>query len=92
MKQEIIMKISVKDLILIPLFTALTAVGAFIQVPLPLVPFTLQTFFVVLSGVLLGAKKGLMSQLLYVFLGLAGIPILQRVAVSAMSFNQPSVI
>ncbi len=72
------MKISVKDLILIPLFTALTAVGAFIQVPLPLVPFTLQTFFVVLSGVLLGAKKGLMSQLLYVLLGLAGIPIFTK--------------
>lgn len=72
------MKVSVKDLILIPLFTALTAVGAFIQVPMPLVSFTLQTFFVALSGVLLGSKKGLLSQLLYVLLGLAGAPIFTK--------------
>ena len=37
-------KLSTRDLAQIALFAALTAVGAFIRVPLPLIPFTLQTF------------------------------------------------
>lgn len=57
------------------LFAALTAVGAFIKIPLPLIPFTLQFLFVALSGVLLGAKRGLISQLLYIGIGLAGVPV-----------------
>lgn len=57
------------------LFAALTAVGAFIRVPVPLVPFTLQFLFTALSGVLLGSKRGMISQLVYVGIGLAGIPV-----------------
>ncbi|MEG1366136.1 MAG: biotin transporter BioY, partial [Oscillospiraceae bacterium] len=38
-------KISTKDLILCALFTALIAVGAFIRIPIPIVPFTLQFLF-----------------------------------------------
>ncbi|MBR6994855.1 MAG: biotin transporter BioY [Ruminococcus sp.] len=64
-----------KDLILISLFTALTAVGAFIRIPVPVCPFTLQLLFTTLAGVLLGAKKGAVSVLIYVLLGLAGLPI-----------------
>ncbi len=69
------MKLKTKDLAQIALFAALTAVGAFLKIPVPYVPFTLQVFFVALSGVLLGAKKGALSQLVYVFTGLIGIPI-----------------
>jgi len=69
------MKITVRDISQIALFTALTAVGAFIKIPIPLVPITLQVFFVSLSGVLLGSRKGAISQLLYIVLGLSGIPI-----------------
>ncbi|MGI6621797.1 MAG: biotin transporter BioY [Clostridiaceae bacterium] len=69
------MKITVRDISQIALFTALTAVGAFIKIPIPIVPITLQVFFVSLSGVLLGSKKGAISQLLYVLIGLAGFPI-----------------
>lgn len=65
-----------KDIVLITLFAALTAVGAFIKIPMPLIPFTLQIFFVFLSGALLGAKKGMYSQILYVVIGLIGFPIL----------------
>ena len=63
--------------LLIPaaLFAALTAIGAFIKIPLPPVPVSLQTFFVILSGLLLGARYGTLSQLLYIFIGLAGIPV-----------------
>jgi len=57
------------------LFTALTAIGAFIRIPMPLVPFSMQTFFVYMSGTLLGASAGFMSQLAYLLLGLAGLPI-----------------
>lgn len=59
------------------LFAALTAIGAFIKIPLPppLVPFTLQFLFCALAGVLLGSKIGGLSQLIYVLVGLVGIPV-----------------
>ena len=44
--------------ILVALFAALIAVGAFIRIPVPLVPFTMQTFFIVLAGMMLGKKLG----------------------------------
>jgi len=62
-------------MILISIFAALTAVGAFIKIPTPLVPFTLQFFFCAYSGIFLGARNGLYSQLLYVTIGLIGIPV-----------------
>lgn len=67
-------KISTKDLTLIGLFTALTAAGAFIKIPVPVVPFTLQFLFTTLAGLLLGGKKGAISVGIYVFLGLMGLP------------------
>ncbi len=60
---------------MVGLFAALTAVGAFIRIPLPYVPITLQVFFVILAGLLLGPKLGALSQLVYVIVGLIGIPI-----------------
>jgi biotin transport system substrate-specific component len=62
-------------IIFISFFTALTAIGAFIKIPLPQVPITLQTFFVMMSGNMLGYKFGSFSQILYLTLGLIGIPI-----------------
>lgn len=64
-----------KMLILCALFAALTAVGAFIKIPFLYSSITLQFFFTALAGVLLGAKYGALSQLVYVALGLAGLPI-----------------
>lgn len=54
------------------------AAGAFIRIPIPYVPITLQTFFVILSGSLLGAKFGALSQLLYLAVGLLGAPIFSQ--------------
>ena len=57
------------------LFTALIAVGAFIKIPVPVVPFTLQYLFTMLAGLLLGARLGSLSVFAYMVLGLAGLPI-----------------
>lgn len=65
----------IKAIILIALFASLTAVGAFIKIPLPGVPVTLQTFFVYLSANVLGAYYGMLSQIIYLTLGLIGIPL-----------------
>lgn len=62
-------------MILASLFAVLTVVGAYIRIPFPVVPLTLQVFFVYLAGVLLGAKGGLLSQLLYIAMGLLGLPV-----------------
>ena len=64
-----------KIIISIGLFTALTVGGAYIKIPLPHVPVTLQTFFVIMSGNLLGYKYGTISQISYLILGLIGLPI-----------------
>lgn len=57
------------------LMTALTAVGAYIIIPIGPVPITMQTFFVLISGRLLGHKYGALSQLAYLLLGAFGLPI-----------------
>lgn len=49
--------------------------GARLKIPLPLVSFTLQDFFVLLSGQLLGPVYGAASQVAYLFLGLLGLPV-----------------
>jgi biotin transport system substrate-specific component len=64
-----------RRLIYISIFAILTAVGARIAIPLPLVPFTLQTMFCMLAGLLLGAKYGAASQAFYMFMGLLGVPV-----------------
>jgi len=69
-------KIKTIELVLCGLFTALTAVGAFIQVPVPGMDyFTLQFLFVLLAGMLLGSRLGAFSVLAYVLIGLVGFPI-----------------
>ena len=70
-----VVKSKTYHMILCALFAALIAIGAFIRIPVPLVPFTLQTFFVSLSGMLLGKKYGATSALLYLFIGLIGLPV-----------------
>lgn len=72
------MNLTIKDKVLISSFTALTAIGAYIRVPIPYIPFTMQFFFCSMSGVVLGGRKGALSQLLYVAIGLMGIPIFTK--------------
>lgn len=65
----------VLNMVLCALFAALIAVGAFIKIPVPVVPFTLQLEFVLLAGILLGPKLGALSVIVYVVIGLLGVPV-----------------
>lgn len=69
---------SVRMLVLCALFTALIAVGAFLRVPLPVWPFTLQTLFTTLAALLLGRKYGTLACTAYMVLGLVGLPIFTK--------------
>ena len=64
-----------KNMILCSLFVALIVVGAFIRIPIPVVPFTLQLLFTMLAGLLLGGKLGAISVCIYIVMGLIGLPV-----------------
>ncbi|MCF0148422.1 MAG: biotin transporter BioY [Clostridium sp.] len=72
------MNLTLGDKVLIAIFAALTSIGAFISIPIPYVPFTMQFFFSSMSGIILGGKKGALSQLLYILIGLIGIPVFTK--------------
>ncbi len=55
-------------------FALLTALGAQVRIPLTPVPITMQTFFVLLGGLMLGPRLGASAQTLYVALGALGVP------------------
>ncbi len=59
------------------LFAALTAAGAYIQIPIQFspVPVTLQVFFVLLAGSMLKSKWGGLSMIVYTLLGIVGLPV-----------------
>ena len=67
--------LNTRGLTLCALFAALIAVGAFIKVPVPVVPFTLQFLFTTLAGLLLGRKLGAISVAVYIAIGLLGVPV-----------------
>ncbi len=68
------------------LFAVLTAVAAQITIPVKPVPFTLQTLFVVLSGALLGSRKGAYSQFLYLLMGISGLPVFAQMPDGVLGF------
>jgi biotin transport system substrate-specific component len=61
----------------------LTAIAAQISIPLPFtpVPFTLQPLVVLVGGAVLGARLGMASQIIYLALGIAGLPVFAASAV-----------
>ncbi len=68
---------SVRQLVLAALFAAVTAVLAYIRIPLPFspVPITGQTFGLMLAGLLLGPRLGALSQAVYLLMGVVGLPV-----------------
>lgn len=66
---------STHRMVWIALLAAMTAASAFLVIPIGAVPFTMQPFFVFLSGFLLGPIHGLFAVGLYIVAGLAGLPV-----------------
>jgi biotin transport system substrate-specific component len=67
--------LSSRELSLVALFAALSGIGGFIRLPIPYVPLTLQSLMVMLSGLILGGRLGALSQVVYILVGLMGIPV-----------------
>lgn len=72
---KINIKFSTKQTVLCAIFLALIIVGAFIRVPIGMVPVTLQLFFVLLTSQILSTSATLFCLLSYIALGLIGLPV-----------------
>lgn len=78
------MKLSARDITLVAMFAALTAVAAIfsrfslIVIPFYHVPFSLVPLIVLLAGMLLGARLGALSMAVYVAMGLLGLPVFEK--------------
>ena len=57
------------------IFGAVTAAGAYIMIPLPPVPITLQTLVLYLAATLLGGRLSALSQVVYLLVGIIGLPV-----------------
>lgn len=67
---------NLKNLTKTAFFVVLMIIGAFINISFGSpVPFTLQTLFMLMAGIIIGYKYGALSQIVYVLLGLFGLPI-----------------
>lgn len=71
------------ELTIAGMFVAMMCIGANITSIVPFmvvggVPITLQTFFAILAGAILGSRLGAISMLVYAFIGLAGAPVFAR--------------
>jgi biotin transport system substrate-specific component len=64
-----------RSMVLASLLAALTAAGAYIQVPLGPVPLVMQNLFVLLAGLLLGWRWAMASMAVYLLVGVMGIPV-----------------
>lgn len=68
-------RVGVRKLAEIALFTALIIVGGFIRFPIGAIPITLGTLFVLLGGSLCGKRVGAIAPIIYLIIGLIGIPV-----------------
>lgn len=69
-------KIKTRDLVLCGVFAAIISIMAQISIPLPGgVPFTLQVMAVAMAGIILGAKRGTITVIIYVLMGAIGLPV-----------------
>jgi len=68
--------LKLRDMCFIAIFTAIISVLAQVTIPMPLgVPLTLQTFAVMLAGIILGAKRAAIALFVYIMLGAIGVPV-----------------
>ena len=67
-------------------FAIITALSAQVAIPAKPVPFTLQTLVVLLSGAFLGSRNGAYSQLLYLSMGIIGLPVFAQIPDAPLGF------
>lgn len=67
-------KINTIDIAFIAMFSAILAVCSWISIPVT-VPFTLQTFGVFFAVGVLGGKRGTLTVLTYILMGMIGVPV-----------------
>lgn len=89
------MKLKTIDLTLAAMFVALMAVGANITSFVPFlvvggVPITLQTFFAILTGLVLGSRLGTISMTVYALVGLVGIPVFAKFGAGFSTLLSPT--
>jgi biotin transport system substrate-specific component len=68
-------KITTKSIALIALMTAVTCVLAPLSLPIGLVPISLTNLAIYFALYILGMKKGTISYIVYLFIGLVGVPV-----------------
>ena len=66
-----------KRLVLIAVFTALIIVGGLVSVPIPFtqIQLSFQVVFVITAGMVLGGRDGALAVLVYIAMGLLGLPV-----------------
>ena len=79
-----------KELALASLFASLTSLGAYIVVPLWPVPITMQSFFLYLAIAIGGWKVATLSQVIYLTIGLAGLPVFAGAKSGVQAFLGPT--
>lgn len=90
MKEERKRRISIKDMVLTGMFAAMIALLAQLAIPTPWqVAFTLQTFAVALAGFCLGRFQGVLSVVVYIMLGIIGIPVFTGFAAGLSALVRP---
>ncbi len=76
------------DIAYVAVFTALIIVFAFVSIPSPVsgVPIVIQNAVITLAGLVLGGRRGFFVGLLFIVLGLVGLPVLAggRSVISAL--------
>lgn len=70
------MNISTRQMVIVSIFTSLTVgISVFTRFSAGIIPFSLLPLMVMLAGNILGSRLGALSMLLYLVLGLLGIPV-----------------
>ena len=64
-----------KRMVYAALMASLTAAGAYIAIPIGPVPIVMQNLFIMLAGLLLGGRWGLISVGVYLLAGAVGLPV-----------------
>lgn len=75
------MKLGTYDMVTVAVLAAMLGIISQISIPMPVgVPFTLQTFAISFMGVVVGYKRGVISYLIWMFLGLVGVPVFAQLS------------